>query len=81
MKVTIEHDDGKTEEFRNVSDAFLAVRQYEPMARRNGDTALLPETRSYSWGPNVRETLKEIRQAAIELQRMIDLRGTTETKS
>lgn len=69
MKITIEKDDKSKEVFDNVTDAYIAVRQLKPMiSEDNKNTAFLPETRSYSWGDNVRELVKEIQQSIIELQ-------------
>jgi len=67
MKITIEHDDGKTQVFQNVTDAYVCVRQLEPM-RSTTKFAILPETRSYSWGSNMRELVKELTQSLTELQ-------------
>lgn len=67
MKITIDLDDGKKQVFQNVTDAYLAVRQLEPMQNKKGKSALLPETRSFSWGANLRELVKEIRQSIVEL--------------
>jgi hypothetical protein len=71
MKITVEHDDGKVEVFQEVTDAYVAVRQYTPTMNKQNDIALLPETKSYSWGSNVRELLKELRQSVVELQEFI----------
>jgi hypothetical protein len=68
MKITIQHDDGKTEVFQHVTDAYLCVRQLEPMQGKKGKTAVLPETKSYSWGARVRELVKELAQSTLELQ-------------
>ena len=69
MTITVEDDDGKTQVFQHVTDAYLCVRQLEPMQQHNGNRmAMLPETRSFSWGSNVRELVKEIRQSLDELQ-------------
>jgi transcriptional regulator with AAA-type ATPase domain len=68
MRIIIEHDDGKRETFQDVTDAFLAARQLRPMQGEEGDLALLPHLQSWSWGNNVRELLKELRQAVVELE-------------
>lgn len=68
MKITIEHDDGKKEVYQYVTDAYLAVRQLEPMQSKQGQPAVLPETRSYSWGANLRELVKEVRQSIFEME-------------
>lgn len=71
MKITIEHDDGKKETFQSVTDAYLAIRQLQPMQEKKKDIALLPETRSYSWGVNLRELVKEVRQSLEELNEIL----------
>ena len=68
MKIIVEHDDGKREVYQDVTDAFLAARQLKPMQGKVGDFVLLPDVRSWSWGSNVRELLKELRQAVVELE-------------
>jgi len=79
MKVTIEKDDGEIEVFQNVTDLYIALRQLKPIKEKNSEPALLPETRSYSWGSNLRELVKEITQSVIELQNF--LRGSTNGSS
>lgn len=71
MKITVQHDDGKVEVFQNITDAYLCVRQLDPVKPRDGDIAMLPQTRGYSWGGNVRELVKEITQAIVELQELL----------
>lgn len=68
MIVTIKHDDGKTESFRDVTDCYIAVRQLKPMQDKNATLAVLPEARSWSWGANLRELLKELRQSVVEIE-------------
>ena len=68
MKITFEDDDKKVTVFQNIIDAYLCVRQLEPMKGKKGKMANLPETKSYSWGVNVRELVKEVNQSLVELQ-------------
>lgn len=70
MKIIVEHDDGQREIFQDVTDAFLAARQYKPMAARENapNLVMVPDVRSWSWGANIRELLKELRQAVVELE-------------
>ena len=68
MKIIVYHDDGKEEVFQEVTDAYLAVRQHTPMANKKGDMVFLPDTRSYSWGQNLRELIKEIRESISEME-------------
>lgn len=68
MKVTVELDDGKTQVFQHVSDCYLAVRQQKPIMNKLGEIGYIPEMTSWSWGGNVRELLKELRQSTIELE-------------
>ena len=77
MKIIVYHDDGKEEVYQEVTDAYLAVRQHQPMASKEGQIALLPETRSYSWGNNLRELVKELYQSQTELQEIIKNANTT----
>lgn len=67
MKLTLEHDDGKVEIFQQVSDAFVSVRQRRPSSAGDGVVTYLVETRSFSWGSDLRELAKELRQALIEI--------------
>jgi len=67
MKLTIEHDDGKTEVFQDITDLYIATRQTKPMSGRGG-LAFTWETTSHSWGGNLRELLKEVRQSVVELE-------------
>ncbi len=78
MKITIEHDNGKTEVFQHVTDAYLACRTLKSIG--HGDALLrgIPEVRSFSWGGNLRELTKEVQQSLIELQdKLRELRGVT----
>ena len=71
MKISIEFDDGKGVTYEDVTDAYLAVRQQKPAANKRGEFALLSETRSFSWGGNIRELAKELAQSQIELQEIL----------
>ena len=73
MKIIIEHDNGTRETFQDVTDAFLAARQYKPMAMREERPGLVmvPDVRSWSWGANIRELLKELRQSVVELESIL----------
>lgn len=68
MKITVEID-GKETVYDNVSDYFLAVREMKPVQNPDGGMAILPSMRSVSHG-DIREILKEIRQATYELEHM-----------
>jgi DNA polymerase II small subunit/DNA polymerase delta subunit B len=68
VRITVHHDDGAIETFEDVTEAYLAVRQQTPVATRAGELAVVPDTRSYSWGGNLRELVKEITQSLDELQ-------------
>jgi hypothetical protein len=68
MKLEITKDDGKKEVFQNITDLYIAVRQLQPMMNKKQEQAILPETRSFSYGDNVRELTKEITQSLVELQ-------------
>lgn len=68
MKLTIEKDDGTEEVHQNVTDYYLAVRKLEPMMDSSNELALLPETRSFSYGSNLREVAKEVAQSLVEIQ-------------
>lgn len=69
MKITIEKDDDTTEVFQNISDLYIAFRQrdikYEKESKRLLENATV---RSFSWGTNVRELIKELQQSLVELQ-------------
>ena len=69
MKVTIEYED-KVEVFNHVTDAYVCIRTEEPY-QAGEQLALMPETKSFSYGNNVREILKEVRQSIVELQEYI----------
>ena len=68
MKLIFIDDSGKETVFQNVTDLYIAVRNQIPMVSKVGSTAMLPETRSYSWGSNLRELTKEVQQSLVELQ-------------
>lgn len=71
MKIIIEHDKKKKEVFDKITDAYICIRQLKPMTDKK-KIAMLPETKSYSWGVNVRELLKELRQSEVEIQNMLN---------
>jgi hypothetical protein len=80
MKIVIFHDedggeDGKVEEFQHVTDAYLCVRQSEPF-QKDDSLTFVSDTRSYSWGSNVREIIKELSQSLLELREFLK-KGTT----
>ncbi len=71
MKLTIEHDDGRSPEvFQYVTDLYIVVRQKEPVLawkdKKQVDSVI--RTRSFSWGSDVRELVKELQQSLVELQ-------------
>lgn len=67
MKLVLTRDDGSTEVFQDITDLYIAVRQETP--RTDGRTAwYVPSMRSYSWGGNFRELIKEVNQSLIEMQ-------------
>lgn len=68
MKITIEHDDGTTEVFQRVVDAYVAVRLEEHKLFEADKLGLFIKTTSHSWGSNVRELVKELQQSLVELQ-------------
>lgn len=71
MKITIEHDDGKVEVFQEALDVYLAVRQIVTLVKESEDNTpplATLVTKSYSWGSNLREIVKELRQSTIELE-------------
>jgi hypothetical protein len=70
MKITVEDDDDKVTEYRNVTDIYFAIRQLEPMVAKDEEKlAVLPETRSFSLtSGHLRELVKEMRQSIIELE-------------
>jgi hypothetical protein len=67
MTVTIVSDEGKKVVYQKVTDLYVAVRQEVQSSR---DSKLVHElvTSSQSWGPNVRELVKEVQQSLVELQ-------------
>ena len=68
MKITIQHDDGKEEIFQDVLDAYLAVNQRHPIMNKKKEIGFEFLVKSYSWGTNVRDLVKEIQQSLVELQ-------------
>lgn len=68
MKIMIEDSEGKTTVYQYVTDYYLCVRQTEHWADEGHRKVLVPATRSFSWGSNVRELVKEVAQSLVELQ-------------
>lgn len=68
MKVIIEHDDGKKEVFQSITDLYIAYRQESKVVGMKDVMNILYQSRSHSWGPNLRELVKEVQQSLIELQ-------------
>ena len=80
MKITIEHEDGKVEVFQDVLDLYLAVRHIVPFMKSTDENALPVQTlvtRSYSWGVNMRELLKELRQSTVELEKFLSVHNVS----
>lgn len=73
MKITIERDDGETEVFQRVTDLYIAYRHRDLKYNKSERTIqeIGTETRSHSWGNNVRELVKEIQQSLVELQEFL----------
>jgi hypothetical protein len=73
MRVIIEGVDGgkQAQVFEDVSDVWVAVRQRMPAGAADGTIVYALETRSYSFGPNIRELVKEGRQALVELEDLL----------
>jgi transcriptional regulator with PAS, ATPase and Fis domain len=72
MRVTVEKDNGETEVFQNITDLYIAYRQevkVTSMAERLLN--VIAQTRSHSWGGNVRELVKELQQSLVELQEFL----------
>lgn len=67
MKVVITKDDGSEIVFKDVSDCYISVRQLTTVVH-DKQPKLVVETKSWSWGGNVRELVKEIQQSLVELQ-------------
>jgi hypothetical protein len=70
MKITVEKDDGTVQTFDEVTDAYLSLRQAHPMMGDKGMAVEL-QTRSYSWGSNLREIAKELAQSLVEIQSIL----------
>lgn len=68
MKIIVETADKKKIVYQNVTDAYLVVRQAGSFKGLKGDIITGIETKSWSWGSNIRELTKEIRQSLFELQ-------------
>ncbi len=69
MKLTIEKDNGEVEVFQNITDLYVAYRQEAKVVGiADNFVNIISNTRSHSWGGNLRELLKELRQSLDELQ-------------
>lgn len=68
MKITIEHDNSTKDIFQDVTDCYLAIRQVTKAMNEKKETAKIIETRSYSWGQNLRDIAKELYQSWVEIQ-------------
>ncbi len=76
MKITIEDiklEDGSTETrvFKDVEDAYIAIRFPEMYKTKDDSFIHLLHTRSFSFGPAIRELLKELRQSIGELEQKL----------
>lgn len=80
MKITVEADDGTAEVYQNVTDALVVYRSTTPVKTRDGHVAPLPETRSRSWGGELRELVKEAAQALDELRVILRERQRADPK-
>lgn len=72
MKITVEKDDGTKQVFQGVMDYALVVRQWIPVMVQEQPREI-PVTASFSHhSGGLRELLKEMRQAEVDLQRALD---------
>lgn len=72
MKLTLEKDDGTTEVFQEITDLYVIVRQAEPVYyAAAGPPQSLITIKSFSWGSNIRELVKELQQSLLELQDLL----------
>lgn len=76
MKITVLRDDGTEVIFQDVIDAFVSVRQIIPISKFDGALMQTVQNKSESWGANPRETVKEVRQAVYEMQKILDDRNS-----
>lgn len=74
MKITIEKDDGSKEVFQGVTDYALNVRQWRPVLVKDKPTEILVSHSFCHDTGGLRELVKEMRQAVIDLQRALDKR-------
>lgn len=72
MKITIEFDDGTTKVFSDVTEAYVSVRLPE-MLQKGEDFVTVLQAKSFSWGDDVREIVKEVRQSIVELDEQLAL--------
>lgn len=69
MRIVVTTDEGSEIVYQHVTDYYLALRQMEPCkVGEDSRVSLLPETRSYSRGSNLREVVKELAQSLVEIQ-------------
>lgn len=69
MKVIVEREGHPTEVFQNITDLYIAYRQESKVVGlKENFVNIIAETRSHSWGSNLRELVKEVQQSLIELQ-------------
>lgn len=68
MKITIEHDDGTEVVHQHISDYYMAIRVLEPKIDSENRVVIHSDTRSFSFGANLREITKEVGQSLVELQ-------------
>lgn len=69
MKITIERDDDTTEVFQDISDLYIAFRQQRRVSTEQFPVlTTITEVKSFSWGANIRELVKELQQSLTELQ-------------
>ena len=67
MKIIVELDDGNIITYQNVNDAYLCINQAEPFGAKDS-LIFMQNTRSYSWGADLRSLAKEIYQSLMEIQ-------------
>lgn len=75
MIITITKDDGTEQTFADVVTAYVAVQQVAPYMDNQNVPMQTLETRSYSYGNNIREVAKELAQSLHEIQVILDRRA------
>jgi hypothetical protein len=68
MKLTLTLNDGRTEVFQNVLDAYVVLRQEELKYSEADRVVFSTKIGSHSWGEDIRELVKEVQQSLVELQ-------------